>query len=80
MVRESYTSFAAMIHINLPKGKNLLAQHRLIENRVKGRQVDISETTIHRMLFGQEFLAPRSTTEFDYKVGQTRNLMVIRDL
>lgn len=31
------------------------------------------------MLFGAKYCAPRSIVEFDYKVGQTRNLLIMND-
>lgn len=41
--------------------------------------MDILETTIHCMLYGPKFTAPRSTKEFDHKVGKTRDLRLMRD-
>lgn len=79
MVRDFYASYASTIQNTLPKGKKHLSQPRLTETRVRGRRVDISETTIRSMLFGPEFPASRSTTEFYHKVGQMRDLTVIRD-
>lgn len=79
MVREFYTSYAATVHNTLPKEKKPLAQPKLTNMRVRGQQVDILETSIRRMLFGPAFSTPRSTPEFDYRVGQMRDLLVMRD-
>lgn len=79
MVRELYASYVATIHSTLPKRKKPLAQPRLTETKVKGWQVDISETTICRILFGLEFPTPRPIAEFDYTVEQARDFTLIRD-
>lgn len=69
MVREFYASYAAIVLGSLPKGKNPLTQLKLTYTRVRGQQVHISEITIHQKLFGLEFLALRSTPDFDRRLG-----------
>lgn len=59
--------------------KKPLAQPRLTQNRVRGQQVDISETTIYHMLFGPEFPAPKSTVDYDRRFGQTRDKILMRN-
>lgn len=41
--------------------------------------MDIPETTIRSMLFRPKFPAPKSIAKFDHRVGQTRDLHLIRD-
>lgn len=70
MVHEFYATYTTTILSTLPK---------VTHTRVRGWKVDISEATIHRILFGPEFLAPRSTAEYDYKLGQTKDKALTRD-
>lgn len=51
-----------------------------MQTRVRGWKVDILGTTIYHILFGPEFLAPRSIAKFDHKVGLTRDLNLMRDV
>lgn len=51
-----------------------------MENKVRGRGVDILETTICHMVFGLEFPTHKSKVEFDHKVMKTWDLIVMRDL
>lgn len=80
LVRKFYASYAATMHHSLPKGKKPLTQPRLIDIWLRGRWVDISEETIYHMLFDLEYYAPISIVEFDYRVGQTHNLLIMKDL
>lgn len=69
MVREFYTSYTATVLSTLSKKKKPLAQPRLMHTRVRGQKVDISEITIHGVLFGPEFPTLRSTAYYDCKFG-----------
>lgn len=80
MVRWLYASYTTRVYSTLPKGKKPLARPRLAKTRVRGQQVDILDTTICQILFGQEFSALRSTAVFNYRVGQTKVYLVKRDL
>lgn len=80
IVREFFASFTATILNSLLKGKNPLTQHQLKYTWVRGRQVDNSETTISRILFGPDFPMPKSTIEFVRRLGQTRDTALMRDL
>lgn len=79
MVRKFYLSYATTIQNTLPKGMKPLAKPRLTHTKGRGQQVDISETTIHRMLFGPKFPTPRSISEFEQKLRQTKDLTLMRD-
>lgn len=76
IVREFYVSYVSTIHNTLHKRKKPLARPRLSKMSVRGQQVDI----ISYVLFGPGFPAPISTIGFDYRIGQTRNPLVMRYL
>lgn len=42
--------------------------------------MDISESSIHCMLFGPKFPTLKSTVEFEDRVRQTRDIVVMKDL
>lgn len=65
MAKEFFTSYAAIILHSLPKGKKPLNQAWSTYTRVKGWQVYNSDTSIHKILFGLEFLTSRYTTGFN---------------
>lgn len=79
MVWKFYASYATIVLNTLPKRKKPLAQSRVTHIRVSSRQVDILETTTYHMLFGPDFSAPRSTVEYDHKLGKTKDKALIRD-
>lgn len=80
MVQEFYAFYATTALSSLPMGKKTLAQPRFTHTRVRGRQVDISETTICYMLFGPVFPAPRSIAKYVRILGKTSDKTQMRDL
>lgn len=79
MVHEFFASYAAKMLVSLLKGKKPLTQCRLTHTRVRSVHIDILDTTIHRMLFGSEFSAPKTIIEFDRRLGKTQDKALIRD-
>lgn len=47
---------------------------------MRGVLIDISETTIHCFLFSPEYQAPRTIAEYDYRLGQTKDWALMRDV
>lgn len=79
VVRDFHASYVPTIKHSLHMGKKPLTQPILIDTKVRSLWVDISEETIHRILFGPEYRSPRSIADFDYRVGQARNPLIMKD-
>lgn len=57
----------------------LLTLPWMTHTKVRGVQVDISEATIRCTLFGPKYQFPRTTIEFDHRLRQTRDKVLMRD-
>lgn len=72
LVREFYALYIATIHRSLPNGKKPLTQPRLTEKVVQGRQDDIFDKIIHRMLACPMYSAPRPLQSLTIDMGRLR--------
>lgn len=45
---------------------------------ILGVLIDLSETTIRRLLFDHDYLAPITIAKFVYRLGKVRDLVVMR--
>ncbi|MCD7453262.1 hypothetical protein HAX54_020340 [Datura stramonium] len=73
MIHEFYANYVATLEGQCKKEQKPADMRMLLRVQVHGEPVDITSTTINRMLYEPDFTLPASTTEFDYRMREWHN-------
>jgi len=80
MTREFYASYAATVRNSISKRAKPVVQPPLQSTLVRGFPIDISEATIHRLIYGPAHTLPINTSGYDYGMGIVQRGSFQRDV